>query len=148
MASHAEWRQRNYGLAAFAVGLCLLAGCDGHQTLREKLARWVNVGDCAIENQDFPARGVQVEYPKGFLERARIRAVIACTTGGPSTYYFRFASRTALRQAIAAYPGVRRHQLCVVGNEVFDGDSLTGGTPSATRRIAPFCRQLHGVLIH
>lgn len=131
------------GAAALVVGGC--GGPHGHQGLREKLVTLLNVGDCVMENEPFsPQRGA-VDYQRGFLERANLRAVVACTTGGPLTNYFRFDSHAALVRALANYPRVRWHQLCVFDHELFDGDYLPGANDDL--RAQDVCRRARGTFV-
>jgi hypothetical protein len=130
------------------AGLPLTAcGADAShaESLRSKLVRMLNVGDCVMENEAFsPQRGAE-DYQRGFLERANLRAVVACTTGGPLTNYFRFDSHAALLRAFADYPRARRHQLCVFNHELFDGDYL----PGANNDLRPqeVCRRARGTFL-
>ena len=131
--------------AAVAVGGC---GGHGHQGVREKLVKWVNVGDCVIENQTYTARERGQEgYPRVFLARPQLWVVIACTTGGPLTDYFRFASRAAMLRALADYPSVRRRQLCVLDHEMFDGAFLAPSATDHPLHVADLCRRLHGAVL-
>jgi len=141
-------RRRRVVLGAVGAAALIVAGCGGphgHKGLREKLVKLLNVGDCVMDNETFsPQRGAE-DYHRGFLERANLRAVVACTTGGPLTNYFRFDSHAALVHALAAYPRTRWHQLCVFDHELFDGDYL----PGANNDLRPqqVCRRARGTFL-
>jgi hypothetical protein len=116
--------------------------------VREKLVKWVNVGDCVMENQTYTARERGQEgYPRAFLARPQQWVVIACTTGGPLTDYFRFASRTAMVRALADYPGVRHRQVCVLDHEMFDGAFLYDPAAGRPLDLAAMCRRLNGAVL-
>lgn len=134
-------RRRRFAIALLVAialtvpGWLILRG----ESIRDHLADWVDTGCSSVQNEERPPDAFY-RIPRGFAQRAIERASVACLTGGPGAFYFRFTDTNAARHALAAFPEVLNAAPCLVGDAMFTTNELDPGTPRT------YCHRLHGVL--